>query len=74
MIPEEINELLTQIVGRHAMNNGIHINLDFRALVVAVKYLVTQMPIAVRNGEQDDKDYAQTVLKETEKILLQEKH
>jgi len=74
MDEEELKEILGKIVSDHVMNNGVKVNEDFRALVVSVKYLASQIPIALRNSEEDDKEYGQTVLKELKNILLKVQH
>jgi hypothetical protein len=69
MIPDELKPILIELIGRHAFNNNLKINPDFANLMGALEYLIIQMPIALRNSEQEDKDYGKLLITTVKEML-----
>ena len=69
MIPDDINDLIIQLVGRNACNNNVQVSADFRKVVQALRYLILQAPIMARNGDQEDKEYVENILGNVKKML-----
>ena len=71
MIPEKLKPILIQLIGRHAFNNSLKVDPDFANLMGALEYLIIQMPIALRNSEQEDKDYGELLIATVKEMLEQ---
>jgi len=69
MIPEELKPILIELIGRHAFNNNLKINPDFAKIMGSLQYLIGQMPIALRNSEQEDKDYGKLLINTVKEML-----
>jgi len=69
MIPDELRPILIQLLGTNAYHNGNKVHPDFAKVMGALKYLILQMPIALRNSEDEDKEYGQLLLKTAKEML-----
>jgi len=73
MIPDDIQEVLIKLLGKNAINNNMQVEGDFGKVVSALSYLILQLPIALRNSDEVDREYGQILLTEVKKTLNGEK-
>lgn len=66
---EEINNLLTLMIGKNAFNNSMKVSSDFGKLVKAVNYLTIQLKITGRWCDDEGKEHIKSVIESTKNIL-----
>jgi len=69
MIPDDLKTILIELIGRNAYHNNNQVHPDFAKVIGALKYLILQLPIALRNGEDEDKEYGHLLLKTVKEML-----
>ena len=72
MNDKEVSELLKQMLGKNAFNNGMKVEIDFGRLVKAVNYSVTQLKITERFCETEGKEHIEEVIENIKNILKDE--